>query len=87
MEDRAQAAAGINHLNGGCEGHSDLLGVIGEEVGGSFGLHLPGPWGRLGVEVSRLTCHRHAGDTQHRAVNGQNPSVYVYVSVCEGAPS
>lgn len=81
MGDRTEAAAGINHLDGGCVGHSDLLGVIGEEIG-SFGLHLPGPWGRLGVEVSRLTCRRHAGDTQHRAVNGQNLSVCL--CLCQG---
>lgn len=47
--------AAVAFLDGGGEGHADLLRVIGEEAG-SRGLDLPGPGGGLGVEVSRLTC-------------------------------
>lgn len=50
-----------NHLDGGGEGHADLLRAIGEEAG-SCGLDLPGSWGGLGVEVSRLTCQSHKRD-------------------------
>lgn len=52
-----------NHLDGGGEGHADLLRVIGEEAG-SCGLDLPGSWGGLGVEVSRLTCQSHKRDIE-----------------------
>lgn len=51
-----------NHLDRRRVGHADLLGVISEEAGGR-GLDLPGAWGDLGVEVSRLTCQSHNDKT------------------------
>lgn len=47
-----------SHLDGGCEGHSQLLFVVGEEAGGCR-FDLPGLGGRLSVKVGRLTCQSH----------------------------
>lgn len=47
-----------SHLDGGREGHSELLCVVGEEVGGCR-IDLPGLGGRLGVEVRMFTCQSH----------------------------
>lgn len=52
------------HLDGGGEGHADLLFVIGEEAG-RVDLDLPGPGSRLGIEVSHLTCQSNKRAREH----------------------